>query len=110
MFTVQMCENEYRIVGPDGEEGDPAPYTQMATLTIGAAIYYCLVNEPDNEGEDVDVFRVDRVTKMASEPQDAVDSFGDLLECFDAAEDDGGPDGPDGEDGPVLVVDEEAAA
>jgi hypothetical protein len=64
-FTVQMGEEDYRIVGPEEEEGPMVPYGQTATLMIEEAVYYCHVEEPD-ESTPV-VFRVDRVSKMPTE-------------------------------------------
>lgn len=88
-FTVQMDEDEYRIMGPDGEEGDAVDYGEPAVLMIGSAIYYCLIDDPDTEAADV--MRIDSVSKMPTEVEE--------VEFQDA-------DGPVVDAGPVLVVDE----
>lgn len=41
MFTVQVSEDDFRIVGPDGEEGLTTEYGEIATLAIDGAVYYC---------------------------------------------------------------------
>lgn len=38
-FTLQLGEELFRIVGPDGEGGDPSPYEEMAQLTVGSETY-----------------------------------------------------------------------
>lgn len=71
-FIVQMAEDEYRIVGPGGEEGSCAAYGQAAALAIGAngdtAFYYALVEEPNEvkEGDTVEVYRVDSATAFTA--------------------------------------------
>jgi hypothetical protein len=88
-FVVQMDEEEYRIVGPDGEEGDAVEYGDIAVLAIGSGIYYCHLEDPDAEAADV--MRVDSISKMPTEVEE--------VEFQDA-------DGPVVDAGPVLVVDE----
>ena len=58
-FTVQMGEEDYRIVGPDGDEGIMVPYGTVATLceepdTAGnpPALYFCLITDPDDSRVD----------------------------------------------------------
>lgn len=55
-FSVQMDEEYYRIVGPDGEEGDIVPYGARATLDLAdGSIYTCLIVEaPDAPVDDSD--------------------------------------------------------
>jgi hypothetical protein len=64
-----MAEDEYRIVGPGGEEGSCAAYGQAAALAIGAngdtAFYYALVDEV-KEGDTVEVYRVDSATAFTA--------------------------------------------
>ena len=48
-FTVQMDEQDYRICGPEGEEGPMVPYGMMATLQIDQAIFYCLIEDGNDE-------------------------------------------------------------
>lgn len=71
-FTVQMDEEEYRVVGPLGEEGSCVPYGQPAALSIDngtdTAIYYALVTDPDDS--DPTVFCVNEVTEVASKMEE----------------------------------------
>jgi len=64
-FTKQTGECDYRIVGPDGEESPIVPYGETAVLRIGEAIYYCTMEDADDD--DAPVYRVDKVTKMPCE-------------------------------------------
>ena len=48
-FTVHMDEQDYRICGPEGEEGPMVPYGMMATLQIDQAIFYCLIEDGNDE-------------------------------------------------------------
>jgi hypothetical protein len=64
-FVVQLDEEEYRIVGPGGEEGATVPYGQPASLVIDEAIYYTLVTEPDEEDHPI-VFHVDSASECLS--------------------------------------------
>jgi hypothetical protein len=73
-FTVQMDEEEYRVVGPLGEEGACVPYGQVAALAIEAegdspwAFYYAYVVDPDEENPEV--FSVDAVTPMRTKMEE----------------------------------------
>ena len=87
-FIVQMDEEEYRLVGPGGEEGATVPYGQPASLVIDEAIYYTLVSEPDEE-DHPEVFHVDKASLCLS-----------TMEEVQFAED----DEPTG--GPTLVEEE----
>lgn len=91
-FTVQMDEDEYRICGPTDEEGEAVPYGELATLAIGPAIYYCLIEDPKSDTPQV--LRVDSVSKMPTEVEEV--EFQDAEEEDDETED----------AGPVLVVDQ----
>lgn len=72
MFTVQLDVEEYRIVGPGGddEEGDAVEYGELATLKIGEAIYYCLLEDPN--ADTPVVYRVDRVSAMPTINEEVV--------------------------------------
>lgn len=61
-FTVQMGEEDYRILGPEGEEGAMVPYGTLATLQVEDAVYYSLVEDADEEMPVV--YRVDSVSPM----------------------------------------------
>lgn len=110
MFTVQFDEQEYNIMGPDGEEGEAVHYGDIATLVIGAAIYYCHVQDPNDEKPRV--MRIDSVTVMPTtmeevEFQDAPEAAGPVLvgeEEEDEDEDeDGEEDGQAEQDEPRAI-------
>ncbi len=69
-----MGEEDYRIVGPDGEEGVMVPYGTLATLCEPAepglppAVYFCLIDDPDDENPKV--WRVDSVSKLPAEVEE----------------------------------------
>jgi hypothetical protein len=74
-FTVQMGEEDYRIVGPDGDEGTMVPYGTCATICEEPdkpgqppALYFCLISDPDDESPIV--WCVDSVSKVASEMEE----------------------------------------
>lgn len=71
-FTVQMDEEDYRIVSEDGDEGPMVPYGMLATLTLEGEsvpmVYFCLVTDPDEEHPTV--YCVDSVHKCPSETED----------------------------------------
>ncbi len=71
-YTVQMGEEHYRIVGPQGEEGVLVPYGMLATLfeppaspSEPPAVYFCLIDDPDTE--TAHVWCVDSVSPMTVE-------------------------------------------
>ena len=101
-FTVQMGEEDYRIVGPDGDEGVMVPYGCLATMAEGPdtpgqppAVYFCLVDDPDDETPVV--WCVDSVSKMKSEaeecnfPPEVVAAQRKLDEALEASEEADGP-------------------
>jgi len=75
-FTVQMGEEDYRLVGPEGEEGVMVPYGNVATLVIEDAIYYSLVDDPD--ADKPEVFQVIEVKRMNCEAEE-VDFPADIV-------------------------------
>lgn len=102
-FKVQMGEEDYRIVGPDGEEGVMVPYGTLATLHEPPdakgqppAMYGCLIEDPDDENPIV--WRTDSVSKMPCEveecdfPPEVVAAQRKLDEALERAEaeEDGG--------------------
>ena len=66
-FTVQMAEEEFQILGPDGEEGCIVDYGEVATLQIGQAVYYCLCADAE---ETPVVMRVQSYRPMPTETED----------------------------------------
>jgi hypothetical protein len=67
-FRVETGTTKYRICSLDGHEGPIAEYGDLATLVIGTAIYYCLIQEPDEEQPAV--LRVDQAAEMTTEYED----------------------------------------
>ena len=41
-FTVQMDEDQYRLVGPGGEEGSIVPYDFLSVVMVGEDLYYAM--------------------------------------------------------------------
>lgn len=46
-FTIEVSDEDYRILGPDGSEGPMVPLGSIATLKIDDDIYYCDLDEED---------------------------------------------------------------
>jgi hypothetical protein len=69
MFTVQMSEEEFRILGPEGEEGCAVEYGEIATLAIGPAVYYCQVDDPEAT-DGIAVLCVQSVRPMPTETEE----------------------------------------
>lgn len=74
-YTVQMGEEDYRIVGPDGEEGVMVPYGTPAVLWDDPeregdppSLYFCLINDADDENPIV--WCVDSVSKPDCEVEE----------------------------------------
>jgi len=96
-----MDEEEFRIVGPDGEEGEAVDYDETATLTIGDDVYICRVEDPNAPSQSVEQVTQTRLMTTAIEEV-----------AFADDSDDGGDDGP-GESVAVVEgeqADEESAA
>lgn len=91
-FTVQMDEDEFRIVGPDGEEGESVSYDSVATLVIEDEVYICRVEDAD--AEHVKVECVTQTRAMPSTMEEV--KFSDDGEDEDGEDEDGGDDDPDG--------------
>lgn len=71
-YLVQLDEEEYRIVGPSGEEGPVVEYGDTAVLVVAGAVYYCHIEDGDMPEEDIKVLRVDNVTEMATAVEEVV--------------------------------------
>jgi hypothetical protein len=69
-MRIEMDETEYRIVGDDGEEGPETEYGEVAVLRVGEAVYYAVIEDP-NEGTPV-VYRVDAVSEVPTTVEDVV--------------------------------------
>lgn len=50
-FTIQYGEEYYRIVGPNGEEGEPTDIGSPAFLEIGGQMYMAFVDVDPEVGE-----------------------------------------------------------
>lgn len=96
-FTVQVGEEDYRLLGPDGQEGVMVPYGTLATICEEPeksgdcpAVYFCLITDPDDKSPVV--WRVDSVSKCRSEaeecdfPPEVVAAQRKLDEALEAAE------------------------
>lgn len=73
-FTLQLGEDLFRIVGPDGEGGDPAPYDEMAQILVGEQMYLA-----QSDGTNGQVFQLQPVDTVLQPNVEFV---------FDDAEDD----------------------
>jgi len=75
-FTVEMGEEMYSLVAPDGTPGEPVEYGTTATITWNSILYYVHVDDPDGYpegGESPTVFRVDSTTVMESAMEEVSD-------------------------------------
>jgi hypothetical protein len=50
-FKIESGYSLYRIVGPDGEEGDAVEYGTPAFLEIGHYLFMCFIDDPNEPGE-----------------------------------------------------------
>ena len=92
-FTVQCDTEEYRIVADSGEESSTVEYgSEPACLAIDGDIYYCLMDDPDEQSPVV--YRVASVDECHTTSEDV--TFGDDDEEEEI------------EAGPVLVETENA--
>lgn len=70
-FTVQMDEQDYRIIGPSGEEGVMVPYGDVAVLKLkDGGIFYCDIEDADEESPAV--VQVVKGTKMPTEAEEVI--------------------------------------
>ena len=53
-FTVQIGLEHYRIVGPDGEEGELADFDSPAFLVIGSDTYIAYLEPEADENDDIE--------------------------------------------------------
>lgn len=79
-FTLQLGENLFRIVGPNGEGGDPAPYDEMAQLDVGEHTYLA-----QSDGSNGQVFQLQPVDTVIQPNVEFV--FEDAEECEDENDD-----------------------
>lgn len=76
VFTVEMGEELYSIVAPDGTTGEPVPYEVTATVMYNGILHYAIVDNPDDFPEGGDpptVFRVDSTTVVESTMEEVSD-------------------------------------
>ena len=50
-FKIESGYSLYRIVGPDGEEGDIVEYGTPAFLEIGHHLFMCFIDDPNEPRE-----------------------------------------------------------
>jgi hypothetical protein len=101
-FKVQCEEEEFRIVSSDGQESEFAPYGDVASLKVGADIYYACVDvdkDGELEADTVQVYRVDSVSPVPTESEDVE------VEDDEEDEDDGTQDDEEDEEEEVEVTD-----
>lgn len=80
-FTLQLGENLFRIVGPNGEGGDPSSYEEMAQLTVGDETYLA-----QSDGENGQVFQLNPVDTVIQPNVDFVFEDGEDEEDEDDKE------------------------
>jgi len=72
MLQLQMDEEEYRIVDPDGgDEGALVDYGEIATLVTEHNAYVALVTDP-NEQDELKVYALD-VAELTEVPAEVLD-------------------------------------
>jgi hypothetical protein len=109
VFKLQMDEEDYRILGPNNEEGPIVPYGDTATLLTPDHMYYCHVDDPTVPNPIV--VMVASVQEMPTELEEV--EFEEAGEAIDAVDDgdeddedddysDGGEEEGDGEGGLEL--------
>jgi hypothetical protein len=52
-ITIEKGAPGYRLVGPNGEEGELAEYGEPATLEIDGALYFALLPSEEEEFEEL---------------------------------------------------------
>ena len=55
-IEIEKGEDAYRLVGPNGQEGDFTEYTEPATITIGGKVYWALLPDAETEYEEFGSF------------------------------------------------------
>lgn len=104
-FKVEGGIEHYRIVGPNGEEGERVPYGTIATLEIGVDIYFCNGKDPD--AEEYTLYRVNESQEVDAITEDIIfdDEEGDDPDISTGEDDEEEEDGEeeDEEVGPELV-------
>ncbi len=101
-ITVEAGVEHYRLVGPNGEEGEMVPYEGIAAIKIGTQIYYCEAEDPDatehkvyhvTECQEVDAITDDGVVFDGEEPEEPEsDLEGDEEDEDDEEEEEVGPE------------------
>lgn len=102
-FTVEAGIENYRLVGPSGEEGETVPYEGIAAIKIGSHIYYCDASD-DPDSEDYKVYRVTECQEVDAILDDGVVFDGETVpEGEDEPGDEEDEDEEEEEVGPELV-------
>lgn len=52
-ITIESGEEAYRLVGPDGDEGDLVEYGLPAVLHLGGDMYAAYIEDPEAEDEEM---------------------------------------------------------
>ncbi len=99
-ITVEAGVEHYRLVGPNGEEGEIVPYEGIAAIKIGSDIYYCEAEDPD--ATEHKVFRVTECQEVDATTDDGVVFDGEEPEESES-EDEDEDDEEEEEVGPELV-------
>ncbi len=107
-FIVQMDEEEFRIVGPDGETGEAVSYDAVATLVIDDEVYICRVEDADAQDVKVECVTQTRAMISTLEEVSFADDDEEAGEDDEDDEDGGDDDDPDG--GEEIEVEEKQVA
>ena len=102
VFTVEMGEEKYSLVAPDGTPGEPVLYdTGTATVQWNGIVYYCHVSDPEDYpegGEAPEVHRVESTVVVESAMEEVSDDPDDPDEEDEDEEDE---EDEDEEEGPA---------
>lgn len=108
-FTVQMDEDQFRICGPDGEEGELVSYDGVAFLAIGDEVYFCRVDNPDAETQRVECVTQTKAMPTAIEDSEFQEEEEEAAVCSECGEELICPACEDPGDGEVVAVEDAAA-
>jgi hypothetical protein len=106
-FRIETDEEEYRLVGPNGETGVEIEYGCHATVDVDGALYYTNLGVLNPDAEVGDVYRVDPAgppVLVESATAENVRFSADEDEEEDEREDE---EEEEDEESPVLLPDED---